>query len=697
MKVLPENITRLIKTYQDSQSKLIDIIAKSELKGNSTVYRKAVLADVNQELKALDKFSAKWVAEEIPASYGSGAEKAYEAYRKANIKVGDVAINEKVLKNLVNNATGQLQDATEYVGRRIADDLRQAGLEAIAEKLSAGDTVKQTKANLLKKLSENGITAIRDKNGREISLDSYASTVARTTTREATNKGSINAVQDMGGDLVQITSHYSTCPICVTGNTIVSGPKSNLGIRREYSGDLVSISTAAGNNLTGTPEHSILTPKGWCMLKDIKPGDEVLREIDVNRWLACAGIKPNNIQVKSRIDDLCESFSPVLSMDCFASPSRSDFDNNILKNMTVYGSLNSKVNIVRTDSGLMLKLYATISKLFCNNQFINRTRFGFLCPTNGTVNFGSFSMMASSPCNMGGFSKIIPKFFSRIFISDNGSIFRFFRAFFKGRIFPPCSKSTRNRSSSYASTLKIITNNSSTHSIRNAKLRGCFAFFVTISKCLGLFLRQNFMIIRAKCVSFFNPLSDPWDADIKGGRQLFRALASSVTRDKIIDVNVDTFTGHVYDLQTNSHWYVANNIITHNCSVYEGRIYSISGNDTRYPKLDEAFSGGYSTIHPNCTHSATVYIEEFDDNAEQQRKESNRPFTIDKDKKASIEAYNRDQAKKTLRRYDRNLWEEAKILAPNETPGTFSAFRSMKKADSERYQQIKIAMEKVKP
>jgi hypothetical protein len=113
--------------------------------------------------------------------------------------------------------------------------------------------------------------------------------------------------------------------------------------------------------------------------------------------------------------------------------------------------------------------------------------------------------------------------------------------------------------------------------------------------------------------------------------------------------------------------------------------------------LDEAFSGGYSTIHPNCTHSATVYIEEFDDNAEQQRKESNRPFTIDKDKKASIEAYNRDQAKKTLRRYDRNLWEEAKILAPNETPGTFSAFRSMKKADSERYQQIKIAMEKVKP
>lgn len=48
------------------------------------------------------------------------------------------------------------------------------------------------------------------------------------------------------------------------------------------------------------------------------------------------------------------------------------------------------------------------------------------------------------------------------------------------------------------------------------------------------------------------------------------------------------------------------------CSVYQGRIYSISGKDKRYPSLyDTAFKKGYSIIHPNCRHQFFPYEPNF--------------------------------------------------------------------------------------
>ncbi len=341
--MIPKNVQLLINTYKASQLRLIDMIAKAEAKGNVTAYRKAVLQDVNQELGALNDYAKKWMRNEVPIAYGAGADEAFKAYVEANINPVKIYTNKKAIDSIINSATDQLTDASQYVGRRINDLLKEAGAEAIAEKLTSGDTVKQAKNLMLKKMSEKGITAIRDKRGREISLDAYASMVARTTTREATNTGTMNAMQEVGEDLVQMTSHMSACPIC-------------------------------------------------------------------------------------------------------------------------------------------------------------------------------------------------------------------------------------------------------------------------------------------------QPL--------------------------------------------------------------EGRVYSISGKDKRYPPLSTAFPNGYNVIHPNCIHSLTPYIEKFDDNAEATRKESNRPFELDPKKKSQLDAYYAEQKVKAQRRADYRLWEKSKTLAPNEAPKTFSGFRAMKRANSERYQQLRMEMDK---
>lgn len=345
MALITREVLMLQNRYKRAEASLMDMISKDQARGSLSTYRKTVLKSVLEELLLLDKYAQDWAEDSIPKAYMSGTESTYRAFRKAQVAVGTVAVNHKVIDGLVQNAAGSLKDASAFVGRRVYDDIREVTLEAITSKIATGSTVAEAKKLLLEKYARSGILEVKDKNGRPMKLESYATMVARTTTAEATNKGTMQTMKDLGRDLVRMTSHFSSCPICV---------------------------------------------------------------------------------------------------------------------------------------------------------------------------------------------------------------------------------------------------------------------------------------------------------------------------------------------------------------VYEGRVYSMSGRDPDYPALSEAFDG-YGTIHPNCTHRLVPYIKEFDDDAEKTQKDSMRPFEIDPKKKASIDDYNKQQAIKTARRNDRNEWEKAKLTAPKETPKTFSAFRSIKKADGDKYASIQASIKASMP
>lgn len=64
---------------------------------------------------------------------------------------------------------------------------------------------------------------------------------------------------------------------CVTGETLVDSPsRIEKGFRRPYSGKLVTIKTAGGNELTGTPNHPVLTDQGWVALGELDLGGYVV-------------------------------------------------------------------------------------------------------------------------------------------------------------------------------------------------------------------------------------------------------------------------------------------------------------------------------------------------------------------------------------------------------------------------------------
>lgn len=65
---------------------------------------------------------------------------------------------------------------------------------------------------------------------------------------------------------------------CVVGETVVSGLGQRLGAaaRRIHEGSFVHLVTADGHDLTVTPNHPILTPRGYVAASRIKPGDDLI-------------------------------------------------------------------------------------------------------------------------------------------------------------------------------------------------------------------------------------------------------------------------------------------------------------------------------------------------------------------------------------------------------------------------------------
>ena len=125
------------------------------------------------------------------------------------------------------------------------------------------------------------------------------------------------------------------------------------------------------------------------------------------------------------------------------------------------------------------------------------------------------------------------------------------------------------------------------------------------------------------------------------------------------------------------------------CATLQGRVYSISGKDKRFPPLSSAFPSGYKTVHPNCRHIVTPWIESLQ--SPEEIKEaiafSNRPFDDSRDKK-EIDLYNSQQAKSREYRETLGQYERYKNQLGKFAPDSLKSFRSIKNEDGKRWRVL---------
>lgn len=217
---MDEHTEALISIYRRAYVELLQLIADVESKGRIATWQRATLADVAQILGGLDTKAREWIEQQFALAYLNGQTEAIRALvtlgavPQGAVKAQLTGVHLSAVETLARQLYADLTDAHRVVGRRIDDLFRQAGLDAVTRKVTTGQLSKQAQASLRKVLADQGITAFTDAAGRQWRLDAYAEMVIRSTTREATNLGRLTQQSQMGHDLVRMTVHHPTCPIC---------------------------------------------------------------------------------------------------------------------------------------------------------------------------------------------------------------------------------------------------------------------------------------------------------------------------------------------------------------------------------------------------------------------------------------------------------------------------------------------------
>lgn len=170
--------------------------------------REALLLDIERILLELDQATSAWVADTVAASYRQGMGNAIAMIPGAAAPTLTI-VHRRAIELLADNMLTELADARQRLGRHAIDRLRTIGLEESARKVASSDTVRGATKAIARRLRDEGVRP-----PGMMRIDAYANLVARSTTREASNLGSINATTEAGHSLVQITTHRSPCPVC---------------------------------------------------------------------------------------------------------------------------------------------------------------------------------------------------------------------------------------------------------------------------------------------------------------------------------------------------------------------------------------------------------------------------------------------------------------------------------------------------
>ncbi len=188
-------------------------------------YSERLIARITVILAGLYAATETWSSKHIPKIYNEGVQQAQRSvnaqYKAAGRMPPDIARMTSAdfdsISILQRNLNADLTNAVDHVGRMLEDEIRKAGLQASLEKVSSGQTVKQMQRNLVQMLENKGVAAIEYMRGGKkcyMSLDAYAELVARSTVHEARNTANINLGVRIGNDLVKMSSHFGSCPIC---------------------------------------------------------------------------------------------------------------------------------------------------------------------------------------------------------------------------------------------------------------------------------------------------------------------------------------------------------------------------------------------------------------------------------------------------------------------------------------------------
>lgn len=306
------------------------------------------------------------------------------------------------------------------------------------------------------------------------------------------------------------------------------------GVVRKYSGRMTEFVTVSGRAVRLTPNHQVLTSRGWKESQFLNIGDEVIN-LSSELLESPEGDKDHRVLTIGQIVESLARPSPFFSFANKRSPV--DLDSNFI---------DRHVYVVRPTLRLMIRI-----KSMCL-QGLEK----FIFSLSNFANFGcSTGDSQSLKFSFGGVSSSDIRF-----VGDSLSLF-------KGREFHPREHSLATIANGNSELLKFAVQGTSGDSGSFFKSKEPFSFFVRFYKWLRI---EFFFIPISRIQLISNSILDknPMEAITRTaevlGNEISRYFRPSHF-DRIVDVRSFKFSGHVYNLETKNNWYCSDGIILHNC------------------------------------------------------------------------------------------------------------------------------------
>lgn len=328
---------------------------------------------------------------------------------------------------------------------------------------------------------------------------------------------------------------------CVVGDTKVSGPDVKVGYRRYYEGEIVTLVTAGGHELTITPNHPVLTDRGWVSAGDLQEGDNLVSGTFGNGYLA---LGPDEDDAPPSIEDVVSALGMVGATRIGGVPVSAeefhgdggDAEVDIVARDNLFGDVGDASVVEPPPKENFEMGAATLSGE------------GFSGPSLGDVEALFWGELSPSECLDG----LCSTHFNLLFGDSLPSEARGFLASPNGEVgllkpSPDDGAADAEHLSHLIDALPRLVNLSEVG-------RGCDS------------LRADAPHLGER----FDPPAAKGEAERLGvfaeyGGRLLERLGLMVKTDRLINKSVRQYVGHVYNLQTSEGWYSANSIITSNC------------------------------------------------------------------------------------------------------------------------------------
>ncbi|AUR88409.1 hypothetical protein NVP1113A_08 [Vibrio phage 1.113.A._10N.286.51.E7] len=326
---------------------------------------------------------------------------------------------------------------------------------------------------------------------------------------------------------------------CLLGDTNVTTSATVANIyERTFKGTMIQITCESGRNITITPNHPILTNRGWVKAAEVDKFDKLIAMSESTL------VKHEEYGISSKFEDMSSAFDVPVNSGFIASrpTTTKDFHGD--------GIANSYVNIVDVHGFRRNTLDTTTAKEVDNGGFMDRV--GVNNAFNG---FGSLNLLFSA-----ALSSLNRAVSCRGKVSD----------LLWGASIHPSFLLLRSISKRAVNRLKV--SNYWCGAAAKAKLANnalCANAGFVSSADSSLFGVGKFDSLGE---GNFNACSSESSLDwfFSNAEELANLTAANlvdgVELDNVVDLTLREFDSvHVYNLENDVNWYTSNGIITHNC------------------------------------------------------------------------------------------------------------------------------------